>query len=197
MNLKTLCFDRTQPQRAHLFPVYRNSALKNVCSTKIIVKHKEVWKPNTQIADSFISFQYTFQLPNFVGWWWCACIPVAKFRGVVNIQHLHPRACSPSLFKETFMVKACHPRNIMFSRYIFLQSSLLFQNTLQRKSRATHNLNTSVINPHFSQAFVMRQEQAGQQDDNHENTLPVKYWCTCNTEIFQRSKTLPGFTLNV
>ena len=70
VNLKILCFDRTQPQRAHLFPFYCNSALKNVCSTKIIFKHKEVWKLNKQITDSFISFQYVFQMPNFVGWWW-------------------------------------------------------------------------------------------------------------------------------
>lgn len=182
MNLTTLCFHRTQPQRAHLFPVYCNSSLKNVRSTKIIVKQKELWKLNTQITDSFISFQYAFQLPNFVGWWWS------------NIWH--PRACSTSLFKETFMANASHPRNTIFSRHIFLQRSLSFQNTLQRKSRASHNLNTSVINPHFSQAFVMRQEQAGQHDDNHEDKVPVKYWCACNTEVFQRSKTLPGFTLN-
>lgn len=118
VNLKTTCFDRTQPQRAHLFPVYCNSALKNVCSIKIIVKHKEVWKPNTQTNDSFTS---------------STCIPIARFRGVVMIQHWYPRACSISLFKETFTANACHPRNTIFSRYIFLQMSLLFQNTLQGK----------------------------------------------------------------
>jgi hypothetical protein len=60
-----------------------------------------------------------------------------------------------------------------------------------------HNtLNTSVTNPHFLQAFVMRREQAGQQDANHEDTVPAEYCCACNTDLFQRNKTPPGLTLN-